>query len=89
MVSEREFYIQIGVTGGSNLYTRVLDVVECELPHHGLGLTYTASGYGSKIPTKYKLLFAGRWRRIYAICYSNVPSYYVILDGVKTTVSIH
>lgn len=89
MITEREFYIQVGTTGSSMLTTRVLDVKIDELRHHKLGLQYTSTGYGSKIPTHFKLLFAGRWRRVYAVCYSNVASYYVILDGVKTTVTIH
>lgn len=84
-----DFYIQLGQAGTPMLTTRVLDVVIHELPHHKQGLTYTATGYGSKIPTIYKLFFGGRWRRVYAVCYSNASSYYVLIDGVKTTVTIH
>jgi len=36
------------------------------------------SGYGSKIPTTLMIkLVNNRWYRVYAICYSNVASYYI------------
>lgn len=36
------------------------------------------SGYGSKIPTTHMIkLENNRWYRVYAICYSNVASYYI------------
>lgn len=89
MTTSHEFYIQLGRAGTSMLTTRVFDVRIHELPHHKLGLQYTATGYGSKIPTPYKILFAGRWRRVYTACFSNVSTNYVLIDGVKTTITIH
>jgi hypothetical protein len=40
-------------------------------------------GYGDKITTTYMVRLADdeRWRRVYAICYSNVASHYVIVNG--------
>lgn len=36
------------------------------------------TGYGKKIPTGHMLkLCNNRWYRVYAICYSNVSSYYI------------
>lgn len=37
------------------------------------------SGYGAKIPTRYmiKLLNDSRWRRVYAVCYSNIGTNYI------------
>jgi hypothetical protein len=44
------------------------------------GLQQTATGYGSKLTTAYMLTAPGdRPRRVYAICYSNVASYYVLV----------
>lgn len=48
------------------------------------GLQFTASGYGSKIPTELVLKCAdGRQRRVYATCYSNCPSLWVNVGGLK------
>lgn len=63
-----------------------IDAMPCDirdepLKHHKLGLTYTASGYGRKIPTRYKAYYKGIWRRIYSVCYSNVSSEYIEVNG--------
>ncbi len=45
----------------------------------------SSSGYGRKISTDYMLHFPGdpanRLYRVYAICYSNVASHYIIRKG--------
>ena len=38
------------------------------------------TGYGSKIPTEYTVFDGKLTRRIYAICYSNVASHYIIKE---------
>jgi hypothetical protein len=53
------------------------------LPWQTLGLQETASGYGSKLTTRWMVRLGGRLRRIYAICYSNVASYYIISKGER------
>jgi len=47
------------------------------------GLSQTATGYGAKLATCEKALHNGRLYRIYAICYSNAASYYIISRGKK------
>ena len=44
----------------------------------------SASGYGSKIPTRFMLKLAGkgRFHRVYAMCYGNGSSAYVLRGGV-------
>lgn len=42
-----------------------------------LGLTYTASGYGAAIPSRYMVRFNGRWRRVYVKVYSNSGTLYL------------
>lgn len=42
-----------------------------------MGLQYTASGYGSKIPTQYMVRFNDKWRRVYCIIYSNIGTLYI------------
>lgn len=43
----------------------------------------TASGYGGKIPTSHMIRYAGRWRRVYVMCYSNSGTAYVIVNGAN------
>jgi hypothetical protein len=59
------------------------------MPHHELGLQYTATGYGNKLPTIYMVKYNNRWRRVYSICYSNVSTEYIIIDGVKQIVQFY
>lgn len=52
---------------------------------HEKGLTQTATGYGHKLNSGYQLKLAAGlpnpWRRVYAICFSNAASYYILLEG--------
>ena len=43
------------------------------------GLSYTASGYGRRIPTRYMVQLPGspRWRRVYCAIWSNAGTCYV------------
>lgn len=45
------------------------------------GLSYTASGYGGKIPTDMTVMINGRKHRIYAMVYGNSGSAYVLIKG--------
>jgi len=50
------------------------------MAHHKLGLNWTASGYGRKLPTELMVKLPGspRWRRVYCCCYSNAGTAYVM-----------
>ena len=41
------------------------------------GLSYTATGYGKRIPTVHMVQWMGRWRRVYCCIYSNVGTCYI------------
>lgn len=49
------------------------------MPHHKAGLSFTATGYGRKIPTTnmVKLPGVNRWRRVYCCIFSNIGTCYV------------
>lgn len=52
------------------------------------GLMQTATGYGRKLKTDYMVLCSdNRERRVYARCFSNVASLYVIIAGERFHVS--
>jgi hypothetical protein len=42
---------------------------------------HTQSGYGGKIPTRYLVRYAGRWRRVYTMIYGNGGTAYVVVNG--------
>lgn len=39
------------------------------------------TGYGRKIPTGYSLRIGNRWHRVYAMCYGNLATLYVLKGG--------
>lgn len=39
------------------------------------------SGYGRKLPTRYMLDYSGRSHRVYAMCYGNSSSSYILHKG--------
>jgi hypothetical protein len=64
-------------------YIEDLESKEEPLPHHVAGLSYTATGYGRKIPTSRMVRLPGspRWRRVYCCIYSNIGTCYVTSGG--------
>jgi len=58
---------------------RDLEHKHAPLLHHKLGLQFTASGYGRRMPTEYMVKLPGskRWRRVYVCCFSNAGTAYV------------
>ena len=55
--------------------------VRAPLWWHDKGLQQTATGYGSKLTTPYKVEHNGRLYRVYCICWSNIGSLYIISKG--------
>jgi predicted alpha/beta hydrolase len=64
-------------TGNEPRQTINVDVIEAPLGFHKRGLSYTATGYGNRIPTAYMVKWQGKWRRVYAACYGNAASTYI------------
>jgi len=55
---------------------------QCELvvdlpTHTKAGKTFTVSGYGFRIPTRFKVLFRSKWRRVYSCCFSNNETLFI------------
>ncbi len=62
-------------------YIRVVyptDLIHSPLAWQRRGLQETASGYGSKLTSEYKLSFNNRLYRVYHTCYGNTSSAYII-----------
>lgn len=60
-----------------SMWTKEVPAKHAPMPHHLAGLSYTATGYGKRIPTTTMVLFNGRWRRVYVCCYSNSGTAYI------------
>lgn len=56
-------------------------LIYAPLLHHTRGLMQTATGYGSKLATPYKLRIGRRAYRVYSRCFSNVSSEYILFRG--------
>ncbi len=63
------------------------DLVSAPLWWHKRGLSKTASGYGGKIESSYKISFEGRLYRIYHTCYGNASSAWFTSKGRKVYVN--
>lgn len=67
-----DFYLQFG-SGNGPFQTVAVRHALTSMPRYG----NTQSGYGYRMPTNIKILWEGRWRRVYACCYSNAATYYI------------
>lgn len=64
--------------GGFCCYqTEEVEIRESLLWWQEQGLSFTASGYGARIPTIYMVKYRGKWRRVYCICYSNSGTLFI------------
>jgi hypothetical protein len=63
--------------------TIYLEFIDAPMWYHTRGLMQTATGYGRKLNTGKKALVGDKAYRVYAICFSNTATYYVIIQGVK------
>lgn len=48
---------------------------------HTAGRSFTASGYGLKIPSRLQVLWEGKWRRVYVCQISNAGTAYIGKPG--------
>lgn len=69
-------YLQHGAAG-EPMRTESVEAKESPLPFHFAGLSWTASGYGERIPTPYMVRVAGRWRRVYACFIANASTLFI------------
>ena len=58
------------------------------MPWQLAGLTWTATGYGDKIPTRYKVWTGRTWRRVYCRIFSNAGTCYIVRKSARTVVDI-
>ena len=60
-----------------------VDLIESPLEWQKRGLRQTATGYGSKLTTHYKVPFNGKQYRVYATCFSNCATLWFTVNGKR------
>jgi hypothetical protein len=63
-------------------------VIEDPLWWQEAGLSFTATGYGSRIPTVYKMYYNSRWHRVFHMIYSNSGTTYIETKDHKIIVEL-
>jgi len=72
---------------------RVTDIEYAPLPHHVAGLQWTASGYGAKIPSRWRIRYRHmndrlRWHRVYITQYSNAGTAWIAIGQKRLVLDI-
>lgn len=70
-------YIQHGTGTSGPFSTEGVPVIDKPMAHHRRGLSFTATGYGKRIPTPYMIKYRGKLRRVYCMIYSNSGTLYI------------
>ena len=60
-----------------SLWTEEVHAERVPMAHHKLGLQWTATGYGKRIPSPWMVYWRGRWRRVYVCQFSNSGTAYI------------
>lgn len=86
----RSYIIQDGPREGEEvcyISANTPELLESPLVWQERGFQQTATGYGAKLTTTYKISFNGRLYRVYCTCYSNSGTCWFTAKGVKIIVS--
>ena len=70
-------YLHTRSTRSDCFLTREVETRQKLLWWQERGLSFTASGYGSRIPTNWQIKVDGRWRRVYCRIYSNSGTLFI------------
>ena len=62
-------------------YVESTKLIDAPLEWQARGLHETATGYGSKLTTRHKVEHNGKLYRVYAACYGNSGSLYIVKHG--------
>lgn len=69
-------------------YLENTKLIDAPLAWQVRGLQETASGYGSKLTTRYKVEHNGRRYRVYASCFGNSSSLYIVEHGKRIYLNV-
>ena len=69
-------------------YLENTTLIDAPLAWQARGLQETATGYGCKLTTRYKVEHNGKLRRVYASCYGNSSSLYIVTHGRRIYLNV-
>ena len=75
------------IPNARHLFAFTTQLVLSELPWQKRGLQETASGYGARLTSSFKVHYEGKLRRLYHTCYGNASSCWFKTKGTKIFVS--
>lgn len=75
------------IPNARHLFAATSQLVVCELPWQKRGLQETASGYGARLTSSFKIHFEGKLHRLYVTQYGNSGSHWFKTKGTKIFVS--
>lgn len=81
-------YLHHGSASNPPMSTELVEVINAPLWYHDKGLMQTATGYGRKLKTPYKVRWNNRAYRVYSICFSNVSTEYIISNKQQIIVRL-
>lgn len=73
--------------GLPTIYAEKEELIDSPLDWQRQGLQQTATGYGRKLTSRYKIRYNGKDYRLYATCFSNAASHWFITFGEKVYVN--
>ena len=81
-----QLFVSVPIWGTSRCDDVPVEQKDCPLWWQLKGLSFTASGYGAKIPTRCKVCYLGKWYRVYCKIYSNSGTCFIVGKfGTATT----
>ena len=69
-------------------YLENTTLIDAPLAWQARGLQETATGYGSKLTTRYKVEHNGKLYRVYASCYGNCSSLFIMEHGKRIYLNV-
>lgn len=69
-------------------YLENTKLIDAPLAWQAMGLQETATGYGSKLTTRYKVEHKGRRYRVYASRYGNCSSLFIVEHGKRIYLNV-
>jgi hypothetical protein len=88
MKAELKTYVDDLKYGGKKAIYQDVHIKQDLLGWQKRGLSWTASGYGAKIPTEWKIMHNRKWKRVYCAIFSNCGTLYVLHGKERIIVEI-
>lgn len=83
MVGKQKDFSESDIVRDNHIVTDKSELVHCPTDWQKMGLMETASGYGARLNSGYKISFNGKLYRVYTTIYGNAGSSWFKVKGRK------